>query len=126
MKVPLWEGVIKEIQTIPYTAVTVLSVVALLSFYVLPGMRRAEAAVAALPELQASVGSMRQEMLKIRIATLDSRLTDLEIEKARAERLAQPASTMISEALRRTSTERALAEQELGALLARGQDANEP
>jgi hypothetical protein len=121
----LAEGVVKEVKLIPYTGVTVLAVVGVLTFYVLPGMRRAEAAVTAVANLRDSVGSMRIEMLKMRITTLDSRLTDLELERARAERLAQPLSPVVSEALRRTSTERALAEQELGALLARGQDAAE-
>ncbi len=124
------DGMMKEVKLIPYTAVVVLGLVGLTTAYVIPSLQHAEAAGAAMGTavrvLRHAVGSMGQELLRNRIATLDSRLSALEIEKARIERLGQPAPAVITELLRRATTERALAEQELGALLMRGQDADSP
>ena len=122
----LFGGMMKEIRQFPYTVTTVIAVSAIMGFYLLPTTQRVDAGIAGLPALRADVISLRLEMLRVRISMLDNSMAQLEVGKSNAERLAQPVPGVITELLRRTSTERALAEQELGALLVRGQDANEP
>jgi hypothetical protein len=122
----LVDGLFKEIKLIPYTVVVVMAIGAVTTLYVIPTLHHAEAAVLEVHVLKRAVGSMRRDLLRNRIATLDSRLTDLEIEKARVGRLGQVVPDVIVDLLRTATTERALAEEELAALMKAEGDADEP
>jgi hypothetical protein len=122
----LVDGLFKEMKLIPYTVVVVMGITAVIAFYIVPTLHRAEAAVVEVHVLKLAVGSMREELLRNRIATLDSRLTDLEIEKARLGRLGQVPPDVIVDFLRTAATERALAEEELAALMKKEGDADQP
>ena len=109
-----------EARRAPYTVVAVLGLAAMMAFYVLPALSKAESTADAVDRLSGEVGDLRvdlteirRELVRNRIIDLDGQLYSIEREVTRYERAGAEPPDWVSTQQRALQLERGEAQRAL-------------
>lgn len=119
----LFGGLMDEARRAPYTVVAVLGLAAMMAFYVLPALSKAEGTADAVSRLTSEVGGLsnrltdiRRELVRNRIIDLDGQLYSIEREITRYERAGASPPDWVSTQQRALQFERGVAQRALEVL----------